>query len=811
MALDDYNGVRSTIIDEWQTTAAVNMTRDGTFIFGTAKKGPKNTPIAVTSETVMEIFGEVATDASFETSAVRGFYEFAQASANDPDVYIVRVGKTAAASISLYESARVTSGELSYSLNEDGGPCESLWIKAVNEGSDYNKVKVAISADEEGFTNYMSITLPDGTSQHFNLSPFSGASGVISKVSDLVKQINANSTLSGTVYAGYTPLEKNISLAITKKVDGSLQTNYNIDAADDSVNQSWGDKLVSIKTAYQTKNVYQTITAGDVTAELAIIPEKLTTEGSKTLAQFIRKSDDEVILTVSPVLVGKKDVVKPLYCSKISGWNKLYSIKGNSAADHNWTFKLQVRRNGTSTKVDLPASAYTVNEQDGTVTIHEALGIGDVYLASYRFEVSYSEAKLRSNLTTGSDKSYFVFGGTVVFGAEQPMETIVYYNTKVYFNAADVTITNSTTGEIEFTNAANLPAAGLNMNLVIQYEPELPAPTATVILGEYVQPGALSGGDDGRLVSKSDYLKALVEALQHVDLYPRRHNLVMGMYLDDTVNGFNEETGLPQTKPLNMIIDVLPYIERACNYTNECDIALPVRPPTDLSQTGINNWIKKLITNDSEDICRPANIIDSLTSFRIDVPVGAFVVSIPEVNSGIKYLANPASIFLAAKAALGLSDSITNRAVPGSIKDLAVKIFNAETIGNLNAKRYTSAVVNYNGTVIWADGPTCAISGVSQFDRQFVRDTVYTAIGLAREVAAKYIGKPRRAEYLMSLKKDVGKALGALVPDVIDDMFIDIVPVSGGNITGRTKLRMMLTTAKEIRSVEIETHIKLAE
>ena len=83
MALDDYNGVRSTIIDEWQTPVAVAMTRNGTFIFGTAKQGPKNTPVSVSSENVREVFGDVPTDASFDTNAVRGFFEFAQASPND--------------------------------------------------------------------------------------------------------------------------------------------------------------------------------------------------------------------------------------------------------------------------------------------------------------------------------------------------------------------------------------------------------------------------------------------------------------------------------------------------------------------------------------------------------------------------------------------------------------------------------------------------------------------------------------------------------------------------------------------------------
>ena len=808
--LDSYNGVRSTIIDEWQTPVAVAMTRNGTFIFGTAKQGPKNTPVSVTTETIQDIFGSVPTDTSFDTSAVRGFYEFAQASPNAPDAYIVRVGKTAAASISLYESATTLSGDLSYTLTEDGTPSESFWIRSVNEGSDYNKVTVNVTADPDtGFTNYINIALPDGTSQHYNLWPSSGAAGVLSKVSDLVSQINSSTTLSPYLFAGFTPLEKLTSITVTQ-TSGVLDTSYYLDPTGVTTNDSWGDKIVSVKSAYVVSEVEQTLEAGDVTATLSVIPQKDVTVGSTpTLTQFVRVSDNETVLTVTPMLVGKTGVTKDLYCKRVSGWKNSYTISGNVA--HDWKFALKVKRNGSATYTVLPETAYSVDSVNGTITILETLSIGDVYMAFYRYEVVYTEAKLRSDLITGSDRSYFIFGGTVVFGAEQPMDVMIYYTTKVFFNAGDIAIVNATTAEVEFVNPTNLPDAGKSVFINLLYEPELPAATGTVLPGAVVQPGALSGGNDGRLVSKTDYLAALVLALKAVDLYPRRHNLVMGMYLDDTISGYNAETGLPETVPMNMISTVLPFIERACSYTNECDIALPVRPPSDLTQAGISDWITRLTTNDATDISRAANVVDSLQTFRVDVPVGAFIVSIPEVNNGAQYLANPASIFVAAKANLAMSESITNAPIPGSIKALAVKIFNADTIGHLNAKRYTTAVVDYNGLAVWADGPTCAISGISQFDRQFVRDTVYTAIGLAREVAAKYIGKPRRSEYLMSLKKDVGKALGALVPDVIDDMYVDIVPVSGGNITGKTKLRIMLTTAKEIRSIEIETHIKLAE
>jgi hypothetical protein len=61
------------------------------------------------------------------------------------------------------------------------------------------------------------------------------------------------------------------------------------------------------------------------------------------------------------------------------------------------------------------------------------------------------------------------------------------------------------------------------------------------------------------------------------------------------------------------------------------------------------------------------------------------------------------------------------------------------------------------------------------------------------------------------MKKDVLKALNPLAPDILSDFFAEIVPVADGYITGATKIRLNLVTAKEIRSIEIETNISLME
>jgi len=444
------------------------------------------------------------------------------------------------------------------------------------------------------------------------------------------------------------------------------------------------------------------------------------------------------------------------------------------------------------------------------VTILETLSLGDVYYASYRYKVTYAEAKMRSDLLDGSDRSYFIAGHQITFGAEQPAFVYVYYTTNVYFANSDVQIKDRQTATIEFTNGANLPDPDLPVTLTLRYEPELPAASGKILPGSVVQPGALSGGNDGRHMSKQQLIEAIQAAFEAVDLYPRRHNVVMGMYLDDVDTGYNDETGMPEDKAINVHSYVLPYIDRTSNLANECDVEVPIRPLASLDQASINTWIERLTINSDSDLNRPANLIDGINNFRAECPVGVFIGAISEVNSGRRYFLNPACLYAAYKQNLGFDKSATHDFVPGNVQDLGVKVFNAETISRLNAKRYTAAIVDYGGRFIFADAPTLAIKGRSQFDRQFVRDTVYLAVGMAREVAEKYIGKPRLPQYLVAMKKDVSKALNMLVPSVLSDLFVDIIPVQDGHITGKTKLRLMLITAKEIRQIDIETSITLA-
>jgi hypothetical protein len=822
--LDEFNGVRSVINDQGTNPPVGSVSRNSTFIFGTAKSGPRHTPVRVTKDNVKTIFGDVPLDSSFDTSLVRGYYEYVQSCKSNPDVTLIRVGTTKTARIDLYENTLALSGELSYTLDADNNnlPSKSMFIMALAEGAEMNKTKIEVMSatdsegDPTGDPAYMKVVLPNGTYYGFNISATSSAPGVITKVSELCTAINSNATLSKYIAAGFKALTSTISLVVTEDVNHNKIKTYEITTSG-QLNTSYSDKLISVMQASYETNVASPISAGSLVGTLTTIPEKIM-EGADTITKFIRKSTLEPLVTVTPDIVGRTNYTKNLACMDVAGWDSSYDIRSNS--DDGWTLEVYAKRSGSSTNTKLTLTTdYTVTYSSGSntarIVLVKALALGDRYYVTYRYKVNYSEAKRRSELSSGSDRSFFISGNQIIFGAAQPSDLIAYYDANVIIDASEVTIESYKTPIITFNNGSALPDVGETFNVTIMYEPELPAPTGTVFTGinsaRDIQPGALTGGSDGRLITKEAYKTAVIDAFNAVDLYPRANNVIMGCYLDDAAEGYDDETGALIIKPINMWADFLPLVEKTSKYTNECVMEIPVRPITDLKADTIVSWIDKLTNTSNTDLTRPANIIDGISNYRAEAPLGVFIISVPEINGGKRYFANPACIYAAYKQTLALSSSAVHGFLPGNVLDLGVKIFNAEVIGKLNSKRYTAAILDENNRFIWADAPTLALKYRSQYDRQFVRDAVYYAISLARAVCAKYIGKPRTSTYLVAMKKDVLKALNPLAPDILSDFFAEIVPVADGYITGATKIRLNLVTAKEIRSIEIETNISLVE
>lgn len=800
MAYENYNGVRGEIIDRGTPQIATGTSPESTFIIGTAERGPVDTPIRIVSGMdIKELFGEVPTGGlGFETSLVRGFYEFSDSTVGNVEVVVVRSGIVSRSSVKLYEYEGGTGEHAATIVSDEDGtqhPAYSLVIESLSEGAELNGSIVRVTGDASGEPSYLTIELTDGTTASYQISQQRIGAGIINKVSDLVDRINANSSLNTKIRASYTPIERAIALTMVEgSSSGEVETLYDLSG------EPYGDKLVTIKRAYVPGSVSQTIAAGSLTETLDAIPPKSLNESEKTISTFLRNVYNETLLTVTPGIAGQTGYVAALNCTTVSQRVSAYGIKD---------LVVKVKRSGQTTTTELTKDTdYTVNETDATITILAPLSLGDVYYVSYQYKVTYTEAKLRSALQEGDDCSYFVGGDQIIFGAPQPVELVIEYSADRDIPLSKVSIVDKTNGVIQFSDPADLPSIGENVTVVLTYEPELPALTGTVTSTGQVQPGSLRGGSNGIPASLSAYKQALKKTLQAIDLYPRRHNVIMGMYLDDVENGYNEETGLPERVPAAVHNLVLPFIDRSSNLANDCDVFIPVRPLSDLTPAGITQWIERLTVTSAVDQTRPANIVSGINNFRADAPVGCFIYRNSNVNNGREYFANPGTIYAGFKASLSYKESAVHKTVPGSVRDLGVKIFNAEIISALNGMRYTTAVMNAANQAIWADAPTLALP-TSQFARQFVRDTVYLAVSLAREAANVYIGKPRLPQYLTSMRKDIYAAVSVLVPDAVGNVIVELIPDATGYISGRTAIRLVIDTAVEIRRVDIITYVNL--
>lgn len=825
MSLQEVNGVHVNIVEEYHDKPIIITSRDSTFIFGTAAKGPKNTPVRPGSTPVESIFGNVQTGKEFETSLVRGFYEFAYNTPASPDVALVRVGKTSPARAILYENKSTSIGDLSWTVESGNIPKVSFIIESLEESERYNTAKVVVESFDEngeladGFPTSIRIELPgddgDIVKVQYLLSKTPGAPGVISSVDELVRAINANPILNSKVRAYYTPLVKDgyeITITSTSNIVDSV---YDINPTD--ANSSWGDKVLAINKAYVTQTIDYIADAGSTMVPLDVAPIKSFSESIQTISNFIRIMEDELVYEVNLADVGKTTITKDLFCKTVNGWNPGYTITGESGV---WSPVVKVKRNGASVAVTLDAANYIINatgENAGTITIAETDGtnpkpfaLGDKYYVSYRYEVTYKEAKNRSDLVLGSDRSYFIYGDNIIFGAPQPNKICIRYTTNVYFDPSDIELTDSRNGIIKFVNTASIPSVGTKVKLDIEYQPELPAVTGSVIETGVIQNGGFSGGSSGKFNSKREYLKYVKEAMAAVGIYPRKYNVIMGLYLDDEEYGPNEETGAYENRPMNWFTEIFPYIDDVSSNVSECSIIIPVKNPTNLSVDGQNQWIDRLINNSTTDKTRAANIIDTINYYKADVTAAAYIVSIPQVLNGAQYMANSAIVYAAMKSNLKVGESMVHKKVPGSIKNLGVAIQNREIIGKLNAKRYTATIVNHQGEVIIADAPTLGLKGVSQFDRQFVRDAVYIAVEIARAASEVYIGKTRSMEYLNSMKKDILKGLATLSKTLLSDFYVELIPSPDGYITGETRIKLSLETSVEIRRINIETYAKLA-
>lgn len=833
MALDDFNGTRSIIIDRINQTFQTPATANGVLVIGTARKGPKNQIIRAQDEDVEEIFGSAPNDPSFDTSAVRAYYEVSRPTANGVDAFIMRVGDATKATLNLWESQGLGGtgfggpGTGDFSFTEDTVNNEltfALINEALVEGSEANNGRIEVT-DEDGIPSSITFETPDGIRKTYALDPFGSNPNALSNVREIAQTFNADEDWSKWYVTRY-PVLRQSELEVTVQVDANGGRYIEIDGG----TQSYGDKLDTLEeVAIRETDATDDVPFGVTSFGLSSVPDKDDNDTTVTIDQFIRTVEDERAFVVEAPQVGQSVFSSNLLLGQANArWDGnigfVYETDENDDNFDNFQLEI-VKPNGNRILVPKLApdtsTIYSVNAS-GQLNVdltnfatQTSFQLGDIFVATYNYGAFYKEANLRSQLETGNEFSYFVKGPEIIFGASTTLQVQVVYETKRVFDPADINVTDTQNIIVYFINPLTRPDVGDTVLMTYSYLPELPASSSEILdkpdTTSVVQPSGFRGGDDGRLVGKVRYKELVSEALDLIELYPFKQIFIGGAYLDDAVEGYDDETGLPAVIPVNWGGMLIPKLARRSYLVKEVVCNIPVRAPEQFTPEAQNDWFDRLLNNDNNDVARGANQIDALLgpdSFRLNILAGAPIVAVSQLLGGTQYVGNPAAIYTGMRQDLPVEESHTNALIAPFVLDLGVKTLNAEVIGNMNAKKYTFMTIDAAGNLLIADAPTASIRG-SNFDRQFVVDATYAAIEIARVVSGRFIGLPRSPENVLAMKNKVNRELQYLVPRVFQNIQANVIDVPEGSITGRTKLGLSMVTSREIRRVDIETRITL--
>lgn len=836
MAAEDFfNGTRSVIIDDINRPVEAPRTANAVLIFGTARKGPNKQLVPITDDNVISTYGSIPNDASFDTSLPRSYYEISRSTTNGVDAYGFLVGDSKKANLILYESQGSFGGSGYGTLNSgDYGYTEdstintlspSLIVEAITAGSDSNNGRLEVVADF-GVPKSIRYTTPDGVSRTFGLDPFGLAPNAFSTVREVTNALNSDPDWSKWYTTSYRALRK-VDLPVQVEQDPITGMRYiEVQSATDS----YGDKLEALEEiVVDDDGATDNIPFGVTTFKLNGVPKKDNSPDTTTISSFVRRIVDEGVVGIDAILTGQTTFNKTLYLGKAnSRWNLDLNYTWDttaSSANYN-NFILQViKANSNGTRTTIPKKnalnelVYWV-DADGALFIDLAkisttFQLGDVYVVSYNYKAFYAEANVRSLLEIGNEFSYFIKGDEIIFGGSTSTPLKITYSTRKGFKSSDINVSDFKNIVIQFVNPLTRPALGSTVKVTYSYLPELPAASGSMLYkanGEQVIQGSgLGGGDDGRLISKLRYKELISEAMALVELYPFKQIFIAGAYLDDVVQGYDDESGLPALQTVDWMSLLVPKIARRSNLVKECICNIAIRPPVTFDPESINNWFDRAINSNNKDIGRPADMIDAAkgpNSFRFNCIAGAPYVAISAIRNGQRYLANPAAIHTGLMQDLPIEESLTNSLLPSSVVDLGVKVLRADYIGGMNQKGYTFYTADAAGNFIIADAPTMAETG-SNFDRQFVLMALMAAIDIARTTAQRYIGQARTQEVMIAMKNKCQKNVQYLVPKVFQDIRINIIDVPDGMINGKVKIGLLGITSREIRQVIVESRVQL--
>jgi len=802
--IDEYpylNNTTSYIIDDDVDVPPVQPNPNSIIVLGTAQKGPLHKPVLLDDANISSVFGAHVEDPFGDLMLFKGYKEM-KSIYPGASIYGVRIGDAQRASLNLYENQITASGDLSAT---DVTAC--MRIESKTDGD--NTTEVNVIGDASGSPTVLDVALPDGVTLNYQMDVDGDVPGAYYRVSDLVNALNNDADFAAVNQAKVNVLTAEVDVTIVSGiVSGESETTYDLESGAGS----YGDKLIEILTAYTASESIDSasIEAGDTTSTLAATPNKDEDPNTETISNLLTIKTAELLLTATAIHIGTATL--SLDCIDDSHWDKTdltYNIVG---------LEITRVRGGVSEVLTLTTD-YTVSSTTGiiTLTASNLIALGDKYYADYKYRSIFVEANVRSDLQEGNRYSYFIYGKDIVFGAAQRYNIEArYLANSEYIIGADVIVSDAKNTIVRFVNPDKTPALGDVVRFVIVYEPELPALSGTIISSSIVQETQLTGGSDGRRLIGTKLYDELEKGYQGAENMPARYLIPTGVYLDDTIDSIDFETGLPTVVSAGFLDQASKYAKRKSKYVSECFGIINIRPmvANDINNPTldeINDWYDKLINVSSTDTTRPANQVATYDDYHMIVPVGDAVFQITGVNNGTPYVGQFAGIHAAIMQNMNPDHAIVNQNInSGPIQRFVYPIMNNEWINKINQMRYTLYTQSsIDGSYTIIDSPTLARSA-SKFDRQFVTQIVFDIIQTARLVAKPFLGKSGNDTMRKSLETSIrNKIMDQFHPERISGLGVTVYATSADKISGKTQVLLNISTSKEIRKIAFTTSLAL--
>ena len=807
--------IRSIIEEQIDNVGEANILQDATVIMGVANKGPK---YAATLPAGVDITSQFGDEVGGERSLVAAWRQFRGMVTDPSSVRLVRVGKTTRPTLELYEFATGLGVHAPHYDVLDGTKTLALgFIGPEDQVAGTVKVEIVgdgYSADTSGVVAgcpskiIVSNALTNQVLYQRAIDPYGLVTGARKSVKEVIDDLLLLDEFNpanvgqpgwlGVVYTQTIPEER----TLTAENSGSfVKTVYD---AKTQLSGGGANFIATVSSVYSEKAVTETIDALG-TVELDFLPVKDTVSNNPTISEFkfiVRNENVEPkvgVAKVGQMATSFRSAVLDQYWVKVSGIISpvVRLVRGNVTTTLTLT---------TDYTIDVDGN---INFTGGGV-LAAGFQLNDEIYADYKYEIAMEESKVRSNLRKNDPYNYFVIGRQIIFGAAPARDMEIAYTSRIdYTVGSDVVIGRDTnTGKddqiIFFPSALATLDAGDVVTFVFETFPELPAPTGYTFTDNTVQKEGMTNGDDGTNMSLREYKKEIEKVLQLTEAFPAREIFVAGAYLDDTVQDFNPETGLLESRNIGWHTLLESNSRYKSEYVGEVQYTIPIRPPVAGDSITMKSWFDRAVFTSANDVNRAANIMSTIADYHGRFPAGSAVLGVEIINPGLAALAT----IINNRNAQSRLDSLIGASLPVGVNPIpGYDIVSMAQKNELSRMRYMAMGFDDNRYVL-IDHPSGAREG-SNLQWQNTVENVFDALRIVRRVMKGFIGKRMTEDNLRIAKNQVLSSLGGFLVEPKRFLAIDatIQAKPGERLKGTSQVLMSFIDAVTMRNVEITTRV----